>query len=439
MPATGRPRTSTGGTVMDFRVSPWVSYEPPPSSESSSGIMSLDAPRNENNGEIPFTAPEWEALLVLGGRFERQDAPQKEQDIEEPPHHDEPRVQVAPDPIPTDSVAESSSATSRRGNRKRKSADLPFQSEFAASFYSAGSYTPQDEPMDIDESASSKKKQRRTLARKGKGKAVDVADDDYEIPQPLPDASMSEKRKGKMAEQQAPDVPRSKSGLPKIKLLLPQRDQDGTTTAASSPIASSAKMGSAEPDTGTEPDVADEDEPQANAMTPQEEEITLENLGPVPVYPLPTKPFPVLPPPKVSTAFAPLIPLDKSKAKVRHWRVANREIRGIAGGRWFTRAWVGEKQSKFADSERLKATSAKADVKDAGKKDAGGGASASSSAPARAPPRKKKATAANSASTTRSGSQVPDGASARVPSKLRVSQVPASIEHEKMDVDMEES
>ncbi|EEB89598.1 hypothetical protein MPER_12285, partial [Moniliophthora perniciosa FA553] len=296
----------------------------------------------------------------------------------------------------------------------------------AASLHPAGSYTPQDEPMDVDESTSPKK-QRRTPGRKGKGKAVDIVDDDYETPQPLPDASISEKRKGKMAEQPVPDVLRSKSGLPKIKLLLPQRDQDSTTTTASSPIASSTKMGSAEPDTGTEPDVADEDEPQANAVSPFEEEITLENLGPVPVYPLPTKPFPVLPPPKVSAAIAPLIPLDRSKAKVRHWRVANREIRGIAGGRWFTRAWVGEKQSKFADSERLKAARAKVDAKEAGKKDAGS---------ARAPSRKKKAAAASSAPTTRSGSQVPDGASARVPSKLRVSQVP---EQDKMDVDMEES
>ena len=33
---------------------------------------------------------------------------------------------------------------------------------------------------------------------------------------------------------------------------------------------------------------------------------------------------------------------------MRHWRTANREIRGIAGGRWFARTWVGEKESEFA-------------------------------------------------------------------------------------------
>ena len=43
-----------------------------------------------------------------------------------------------------------------------------------------------------------------------------------------------------------------------------------------------------------------------------------------------------------------MLPLDRTATKVRRWRVANREIRGIAGGRWFTRAWVGDKESEFA-------------------------------------------------------------------------------------------
>ena len=33
---------------------------------------------------------------------------------------------------------------------------------------------------------------------------------------------------------------------------------------------------------------------------------------------------------------------------MRHWREANREIRGIAGGRWFAKTWVGDKESHFA-------------------------------------------------------------------------------------------
>lgn len=91
-----------------------------------------------------------------------------------------------------------------------------------------------------------------------------------------------------------------------------------------------------------------EAEPPALASSvPLTEEVNLEN-GPIPVYPLPTKPFPVQPPPKIQSGFAPLMPLDKSGKKVRHWRVANREIRGIGGGRWFARSWVGEKDSEFA-------------------------------------------------------------------------------------------
>lgn len=75
--------------------------------------------------------------------------------------------------------------------------------------------------------------------------------------------------------------------------------------------------------------------------------MSLENV-PIPVYPLPAKPFPVQPPTKMNTGAAPTIPLDKSGKKVRHWRLAHREIRGIAGGRWFTRTWVGDKESQFA-------------------------------------------------------------------------------------------
>ena len=73
----------------------------------------------------------------------------------------------------------------------------------------------------------------------------------------------------------------------------------------------------------------------------------LENV-PIPVYPLPTKPFPVQPPPKIPTGFAPLIAVDRGRTRVRHWREANREIRGIAGGRWFAKTWVGDKESQFA-------------------------------------------------------------------------------------------
>lgn len=76
-------------------------------------------------------------------------------------------------------------------------------------------------------------------------------------------------------------------------------------------------------------------------------DINLEGI-PLPIYPLPSRPFPVQPPPKIGTGLAPVIPLDKSSNRPRRWRTANREIRGIAGGRWFARSWVGEKESELS-------------------------------------------------------------------------------------------
>ncbi|KAI0690745.1 hypothetical protein BC835DRAFT_1363143 [Cytidiella melzeri] len=80
---------------------------------------------------------------------------------------------------------------------------------------------------------------------------------------------------------------------------------------------------------------------------PNLEDVNLEGV-PLPSYPLPSRPFPVHPPPKIGGGFAPTIPLDKTAKRVRHWRPANREIRGIAGGRWFAKSWVGDKESAYA-------------------------------------------------------------------------------------------
>jgi hypothetical protein len=40
---------------------------------------------------------------------------------------------------------------------------------------------------------------------------------------------------------------------------------------------------------------------------------------------------------------------------VRRWRRRHREIRGIAGGRWFAVAWAGEKESEYAVEAEKKA------------------------------------------------------------------------------------
>ncbi|KAI0756506.1 hypothetical protein C8Q80DRAFT_1129008 [Daedaleopsis nitida] len=108
-------------------------------------------------------------------------------------------------------------------------------------------------------------------------------------------------------------------------------------TAASSPIP---HEGSPEPDI------------PLSSLLPahhQLDDTPLEGV-PLPVYPLPSKPPPVQPPPKIGTGFAPVIPLDKSAKPVRKWRQVNREVRGIAGGRWFVKSWVGEKESEYANA-----------------------------------------------------------------------------------------
>ncbi|OCH88750.1 hypothetical protein OBBRIDRAFT_888860 [Obba rivulosa] len=107
-------------------------------------------------------------------------------------------------------------------------------------------------------------------------------------------------------------------------------------TAASSPLP-------VHDDHSPEPDV----HIPAGVAIPLIDDANLEGV-PLPIYPLPSKPFPVQPPPKIGTGFAPVIPLDRSGKPVRRWRQVNREIRGIAGGRWFAKTWVGEKESEFA-------------------------------------------------------------------------------------------
>lgn len=67
---------------------------------------------------------------------------------------------------------------------------------------------------------------------------------------------------------------------------------------------------------------------------------------PIPRYPLPTRPFAVKPPAKFSPqTWASNAPLDRTKLPTRRWRPVQREIRGIAGGRWFAKSWAGAERS----------------------------------------------------------------------------------------------
>ncbi|KZV99255.1 hypothetical protein EXIGLDRAFT_746223 [Exidia glandulosa HHB12029] len=71
---------------------------------------------------------------------------------------------------------------------------------------------------------------------------------------------------------------------------------------------------------------------------------------PVPSYTLPTRSFAVAAPIKTANTVPKDVQVDRNVTPVRRWRVARREIRGIAGGRWLARSWVGDTESGWADT-----------------------------------------------------------------------------------------
>lgn len=181
-----------------------------------------------------------------------------------------------------------------------------------------------------------------------------------------------------------------------------------TITAPSSPFPIS-RGASPEPEEGEPPPPPAPEQPGESTPLP------------MPVYPLPSKPFPVQPPPKIGTGFAPVQPLDRSGAKVRQWRVANREIRGIAGGRWFARSWVGDKESDFATTVATASTATTSKVADSDKI-AIPKSVTSISVPALGKVGKSKAargSAGISAAPSRSGSIVPELHTPKAPTKMR--------------------
>ncbi|KIY73424.1 hypothetical protein CYLTODRAFT_417097 [Cylindrobasidium torrendii FP15055 ss-10] len=101
--------------------------------------------------------------------------------------------------------------------------------------------------------------------------------------------------------------------------------------------------------------------PAQSVVHPTADEIDLKTVA-IPVYALPTKPFLVQAVPKIplnGPTFTPVPALDrKNKKPVRKWHVAKREIRGIAGGRWFARTWVGDKNSEYVGGKNAMAEAA---------------------------------------------------------------------------------
>lgn len=160
-----------------------------------------------------------------------------------------------------------------------------------------------------------------------------------------------------------------------------------------------------EPESAPPPDAATSSSVFATSAT---EPMTLEDIEgvPHPRYPLPTKPFQVQPAPKITTGYAPIIPLGHIKSKSRHWRMAHREVRGIAGGRWFARSWVGDKDSELAVATEAALSLPKLPALSI----------STSSAGTRTPgKRKPKADALSTAASSRSASAVPEGAAPPAP------------------------
>ncbi|KAI6114891.1 hypothetical protein EV401DRAFT_1978653 [Pisolithus croceorrhizus] len=115
-------------------------------------------------------------------------------------------------------------------------------------------------------------------------------------------------------------------------------------------------------------------------------------LPPTPEGPAEIAPLPIYPS-SFKAGFASMLPLDRSGSKVRRWRVANREIRGIAGGRWFARSWAAAKR---AEGDKIAIPKAVTSI----------------SAPSRG-------SAGISAAPSRSGSTVPDLHPTKAPTKMR--------------------
>jgi len=164
--------------------------------------------------------------------------------------------------------------------------------------------------------------------------------------------------------------------------------------------------------------------PAISAPTLSNQDENLDGV-PCPVYPLPSKPFPVLPSMKIATGFATNLPLDKNHTQTRHWRLAKREIRGIAGGRWFAQSWVGDKESAYATSVANNPPPTEVE------KPSGNASTKLSTAGSKGSKKKEKA---DTAASSRSSSTVPDPpASNRTttgPSKMRTSHTAAAEEEE---------
>ncbi|KAF8963954.1 hypothetical protein BDZ97DRAFT_1818733 [Flammula alnicola] len=444
--------------MSSFRASPWVTYEPTASShrnrhqEPSESDMDedvdMDAPQISTLREevTPPPQPHKKAPTSLKKRPAVPVAPAHGHSNKEPDEIEEEEDQLIDELIDdddNDDLAKPSPSSQPLG----RAAETPQNRKVSA----------KRKPRKSDKKLGEGEKKVKEKVSQPTGahilaptmswfKATPAkSHEDTDIPNSSPmhhpgEPSVS-KAKKKVSPRKPPTIPRAKLKLAKQKSAVPHLLLEDTGalsesyagTAASSPVTAQFEQNSPEPE-----NMPPSSPPLASA--PLAEETSLENV-PIPVYPLPTKPFPVQPPPKIASGFAPLLPLDKSGRKVRHWREANREIRGIAGGRWLARTWVGEKESDYASFVSL----ANAQAKSADDKTSSGVAlpklsSVSISAPATTKALgklkgSKAGSAVTSANPSRAPSAIPDTpgipintSAVRAPTKMRILQLAPSSE-----------
>jgi len=161
---------------------------------------------------------------------------------------------------------------------------------------------------------------------------------------PPVEAKSTKRRTQSKKEKPALGRPRKTRVTQSSAMLAHYRDDDGSSitsevpnTVASSPQPFDADVGESE------------HIPIVNEPSYLDQEMSIDpDREPIPVWPLPTRVFPVQNLPKIPTGNAPAQPPEKKAPPVRQWRQAQREIRGIAGGRWFVRSWIGAKDSEYS-------------------------------------------------------------------------------------------
>ncbi|KAJ2930628.1 hypothetical protein H1R20_g6467, partial [Candolleomyces eurysporus] len=374
-----------------FRASPWVTYQPSDASQvhepfhqpqdpaGTTMIMDMamdvdmDAPQistlREEETPPPTSKklasprkPKAPKLKVTEPRIQPRPEPRKvkpagEEDVEDQAEDEEDQLIDDDDASSVHRNAPSSAALPASG---RTPDSTPKKKP-------AAKRKPKKEKQGSDGSNDFKKSVKEKLASQPSAAGTPEASSQIPVegssaqPEPIMlKVSAAAKKKQATSARKATSTPRGRGRGAKSKTALaPHLADDAamseagyTGTAPSSPGTALMDLhddaGTPEPDNTTiapssppvPPTALAADEPSAPATS-------LENVA-IPQYPLPTKPFPVQAPIKITSGFAPPIPLDKSRKKVRHWRTANREIRGIAGGRWFAQTWVGEKESEYA-------------------------------------------------------------------------------------------